>query len=130
MTSVSLCLSNATGLPAKVLLLDEKSNRGNLFSPIYPPSFFDLSKKTSKVQLLPSSILIVFSRSFRKIGATSLSSKVLVKTDTKVIFCIFSARRSARARAIITFRSPSRIEDRGGPTIFRVCGIDTARVPS
>jgi len=63
-------------------------------------------------------------------GPASLSFIDLMKIDAKPILFIFWARRSANRRAVMTFRSPSRMEDSGGPTIFCVCGIATASVPN
>ena len=66
----------------------------------------------------------------RRMGAASCSLTVLVKTETKAIFFVFWARRSARMRAIMMFLSPSRIEERGGPNSFCCWGNAIAKVPS
>ncbi len=68
--------------------------------------------------------------SFRRMGVASCSLMVLVKTETKAIFFVFWARSSARMRAIIRFLSPSRIEERDGPSSFFCWGKATAKVPS
>ena len=50
--------------------------------------------------------------------------------ETKLIFPVFAANRSARALAVVVFLSPMRIEDSDGTATSDVGGIATAKVPN
>lgn len=50
--------------------------------------------------------------------------------DTKLILFIFAASRSAKALAVVVFRSPISTEDREGIAVSDEGGMATAKVPN